>query len=315
MKIAKNKLIIFVLLITLSLTLANETKRHKHKNDEHSNNHQKKRLFSGVSNFISDAYKGAKKLGSDVLESGKKIIGDIKEGTEKLAGQVMDKFDEVKLNLKHDSYSEFHNQDEINKINPEVKHQLSKAYNPDNNKYLLIIDNSKSLLNRYEDGRFTRLQVLQNSLDHLVKSKKKINFCIAHSMLNHKRKNEFYVKIVRNKSPPKIFSPPKETRLGIKECLDKVAKIELSMGGPIYTHIHIITDGYYHPKLNFSGEVEGLLHGKIFSADIIGEDIHFVDTLRKWVLKANGELGAVSYHFEEIKPSEGRRKRRHRSRK
>lgn len=173
------------------------------------------------------------------------------------------------------------------------------AYKPEEMSHLLIIDNSCSLRNKFKNKHFTRRKVIKDCLRNMKKQGiRKINYCIADWRRGTSKKPKVlfmwqdYPPFIKYKSPINYF--------GIKQCLTRVAKLEAKLNKKVFTNIHIVTDGYYNSEREFPNQIRGLEPGKIFTADILGEDPKSVDTVREWIVRAGGINKGIRYQLKEV---------------
>lgn len=185
---------------------------------------------------------------------------------------------------------------------PEESFGFFKLYDPTKIDHLLILDNSISLKNKNEIGGRTRKQIIQGALDLIAKKKLKINFCIANPGSNAKPKpdvDEKRVDFFYDAVPPKIKGSSKITYLGIKQCLEKITKIEQKLKKEVIRHIHIVTDGFYDADLEYDKSIRGIIAKKTISADVIGDDPKAIDLIRNWILKTHAINKGIRYQFDE----------------
>lgn len=169
-------------------------------------------------------------------------------------------------------------------------------YSPSETSHLLILDNSVSLRNKFNKD-LTRRKVIQNILNAYRKEGKKINFCAASPLSTS---DKWRVVFKWQVPPPvlKLHSPI--TFFGIKKCLNRVAKLERKLGKQVFTNIHIVTDGYYLANRELPKLIKFLVPGKKYSADLIGNDVKSISTIKKWISTVNGKNMGIRFKFGEI---------------
>lgn len=169
-------------------------------------------------------------------------------------------------------------------------------YNPSETSHLLILDNSVSLRNKFNKD-LTRRKIIQNILNTYRKEGKKINFCAASPLST----SDKWRVIFKWQVPPpvlKYHSPI--TFFGIKKCLNRVAKLERKLGKHVFTNIHIVTDGYYLENRELPKLIKFLVPGKKYSADLIGNDVKSISTIKRWISTVNGKNMGIRFKFGEI---------------
>jgi hypothetical protein len=179
--------------------------------------------------------------------------------------------------------------------NPKGAHSFF-TYDPRKSSHLLILDNSVSLKNKYEKD-LTRRKVVQNILNSYKKEGYKVNFCAASPLSTN---NKWRVIFKWQVLPPVLKYKSPITFLGIKKCLNRVAKLEKKLGRQVFTNIHIVTDGYYLANRELPNLIRFLAPGKSYSADLIGNDVESITVIKKWISKINGKNVGIRYRFGEI---------------
>jgi len=182
----------------------------------------------------------------------------------------------------------------------EKKKELSFfSYDPKKTDHILILDNSLSLNNKFKGGSKSRRDVVQEILNSFAEKNLKISFCIALPR-NDKHISFKKVKLFYEKEPPILTANNKVNYLGISSCFSKIAKLENRLNKEIFTHIHIVTDGYYRPEFELEKEIKDFKRKKSFSADIIGDDPNAIDMINQWIANAHGINKGIQYQFGEV---------------
>lgn len=174
---------------------------------------------------------------------------------------------------------------------------LYKEYDPTDPSHLLIIDNSSSLENSFIMNFTTRRKLLQNIfLDYLLEDMR-INYCIANPKSTYKRKRI----LLRYKArPPLLLRNSYINYFGIRQCLNRVAQLEMKAGKEVFKHIHIVTDGYYDSNTELNKPISNLIVGKNISADVIGNDAKSITMVKKWIHLMNGVNRGIRYQMKDV---------------
>lgn len=170
-------------------------------------------------------------------------------------------------------------------------------YDPDNVMHLLILDNSISLRNRFNGKHISRRLVMQKILNGYGTQGKSVSYCVA-SPLSLPGRKRIILKYLDE--PPKLKVKSTLSFLGIRKCLERVAKLESKIGFQVFSHIHIVTDGYYRELAEFKKPIKRLLKGKTFSADVIGNNEKSITTIKNWIKKANGVNKGIRFKFDKV---------------
>lgn len=171
------------------------------------------------------------------------------------------------------------------------------SFDAKNKSYLLILDNSVSLRNKFGDTKLSRRKIIQNILNAHRKNGDKINFCAASPLsTSFKWRVVFKWQVL----PPVLKYHSPITFFGIKKCLNRVAKLEKKLGKQVFTNIHIVTDGYYLADRELPKLIHFLAPEKKYTADIIGNDVKSITTVRKWISTVNGKNEGIRFKFGEV---------------